>query len=65
MKQGDYTSPDDCLRVALETLEGVAIEDLDPDTQAALGRADAQANRGEGMPVDDAFARLRQKHFGK
>jgi hypothetical protein len=39
-------------------------DDLDPETHAAIERADAQADRDEGIPVDAAFARLRQKHSG-
>jgi len=27
-------------------------------------RADGQARRGEGIPVDEAFAKLRRKHLG-
>jgi len=55
------------VRVALETLdqiEGEPLEDLDPETIAAIERAEAQAERGEGMPVDEAFEQLRRKHFG-
>jgi len=63
MKEGDYSSPDDAIRVALKTLEGEAIEDLDSETQSAIERAEAQAARGEGIPVDEAFAFLRRKHL--
>lgn len=73
MKEGDYASADEVIRAALEALEGEDIEDLegediedlDPETQAAIERAEAEADRGEGIPLDEAFARLRQKHFGK
>lgn len=65
MKDGDYGSADDVIRAALEALEGEAIEDLDPETQAAIERAEAEADRGGGVPLDKAFAQLRQKHFGK
>ena len=65
MKEGDYSSPDEVIRVALETLEGETLEELDDQTQAAIERAEGQADRGEGIPVDEAFARLRQKHLGK
>jgi Arc/MetJ-type ribon-helix-helix transcriptional regulator len=64
MKCGDYKSPDKAIRAALEVLEGETLEKLGPEVQAAIARADAQAERGEGLPVDEAFARLRQKHFG-
>jgi hypothetical protein len=36
--------------------------DLDPETLAAIAEADAQADRGEGMELHDAFAKLRAKH---
>jgi Arc/MetJ-type ribon-helix-helix transcriptional regulator len=64
MKEGDYTSPEDVIRVALEGLEGEFVEELDPGTRAAIERADAQAQRNEGTPVDEAFAQLRRKHLG-
>lgn len=67
MKKGGFATADEALRVALEALDraGVApLEDLDPETLAAIERAEAQADRGEGMPVDPAFAQLRRKHFG-
>ncbi len=52
-KRGGYSSPDDLVRVALETLdqlEGDPIEQFDPETLAAIERAEAQAERGEGRP---------------
>jgi Arc/MetJ-type ribon-helix-helix transcriptional regulator len=64
MKSGDYRSPDDVIRVALEVLEGESVESLDPGIQAAIERAGAQGDRGEGIDVEEAFARLRRKHFG-
>jgi hypothetical protein len=41
-----------------------SFEELDPELEAALERADAQVDRGEGIPIDEAFARLRRKYFG-
>ena len=68
MKKGGYTTADDLVRVALETLDQAdaaePLEDLDPETLAAIERAEAQADRGEGLPVDAAFEQLRRKHFG-
>jgi Arc/MetJ-type ribon-helix-helix transcriptional regulator len=64
MREGDYSSPDDVIRIALESLEGETFEELDPRTQAAIARAEAQAERGEGIPIDDAFEILRRKHCG-
>ena len=65
MKEGDYEGCRMTSSVsALETLEGEAIEDLDPQTLAAIERAEAQAERGEGISIDQAYAKLRQKHPG-
>ncbi|MDB5322232.1 MAG: hypothetical protein JWN40_3863 [Phycisphaerales bacterium] len=67
LKRGGYSSADDVLRVALETLnevQGEDYEDLDEETRAAIERAEAQYAKGGGIPVDQAFAELRRKHFG-
>ncbi|HEY2588704.1 MAG TPA: hypothetical protein VGI81_23380 [Tepidisphaeraceae bacterium] len=64
MREGDYSSADDLIRVALEALEGVSVEELDVQTQAAIERAEEQGDRGEGIPAGDAFQQLRRKHFG-
>ena len=39
--------------------------ELDAQTLAAIEDADAQIDRGECMPLDDAFAQLRRKHFDR
>ena len=68
MKLTGFTTADELLRIALDTLEqvrGEGFEDLDPPTRAAIDEAEAQYARGEGMPLDEAFARLRQKHLGQ
>jgi Arc/MetJ-type ribon-helix-helix transcriptional regulator len=64
MRLGDYASPDDLIRIALESFEGATVEGLDAETQAAIDRAEEQADRGGGIPVDEAFDRLRSKHSG-
>lgn len=64
LRRGDFASPDDLVRTALETLdelEADPIEQLDPDTLAALDRAEAQSARGEGRPWEDVRAELRQR----
>jgi Arc/MetJ-type ribon-helix-helix transcriptional regulator len=61
-------SPDELVQVALQTLDQVQGEEydqLDPETRAAIEEAEAQYQRGEGIPLDEAFARLRKKHLGK
>jgi Arc/MetJ-type ribon-helix-helix transcriptional regulator len=37
---------------------------MDEETLAAIDEAEKQLDRGEGIPLDDAFRRLRAKHFG-
>jgi len=67
MQKGGYSSVDDVVRVALETLDqvrGEDYEDLDVETRAAIERGEAQYQRGEAIPLDQAFAQLRRKHFG-
>lgn len=65
MKEGDFNSPEELIRTALEGLIGEPFHKLDSETQAAIARAEAQADAGEGIPVDDAFGSLRKKHFGQ
>ena len=53
-------------RLALIDLRAQAVhKGLAAQTLAAIDQAEAQIHRGEGIPVDEAFARLRQKHLGK
>ncbi len=63
MREGDYKSPEELIRVALEGLEGEPVEALDAATQAAIERAEAQAEAGQGMELEDAFDRLRRKYI--
>ena len=66
MKASGCASPDELVRVALQTLEQVQGEDyeeLDADTRTAIDEGEAQHQRGEGIPLDEAFARLRKKHL--
>lgn len=63
MKRSGYPTADDVVRVALETLEHFEAAGPDDDTWAAIDRAEAQFERGEGVPADEAFERLRRKHL--
>ena len=68
MKATGCSTPDELVQVALQTLEQVQEEDyeeLDSETRAAIEEAEAQYQRGEGIPLDEAFARLRAKYLGK
>jgi Arc/MetJ-type ribon-helix-helix transcriptional regulator len=67
MRKGGYSTPEDVVRIALESLaqpEGEPLEDLDPEALAAIERAEAQAERRDGIPVDQTFAQLRRRHSG-
>lgn len=67
MKQTGIETPDDLVQLALDALdqvEGESIEELPAEVQAAIERAEAQSARGEGLPADQAFEKLRRKHFG-
>jgi Arc/MetJ-type ribon-helix-helix transcriptional regulator len=63
LKEGEYASTDDLIRIALESLEGEPFEELDAETQAAIERAEVQGDRGEGIPAAEAVERLRHKRF--
>jgi hypothetical protein len=68
MKRSGVSTADDLVRLALQTLDQVSGEDyddLDPDTRAAIEEAETQLARGEGIPLDEAFDRLRRKHLGR
>jgi Arc/MetJ-type ribon-helix-helix transcriptional regulator len=64
MKRTGFSTADDLVRVALQTLDQVQGEDyeqLDAETRKAIEEAEAQHERGEGIPLDEAFERLRRK----
>jgi Arc/MetJ-type ribon-helix-helix transcriptional regulator len=63
IKRGGYSTVDDLVRAALETLDHLEADELDEATVAAIDRAEAQYARGEGMDVDEAFEQIRRKHF--
>ena len=58
---GEYASPEEVVEAGFTRLMD---EELDDDTLAAIEEGELQLDRGEGIPLDDAFARLRQKHLG-
>jgi Arc/MetJ-type ribon-helix-helix transcriptional regulator len=65
MKRAGYESADELVRVALQTLDQVQAEDfeqLDPETQRAIEEGEEQYQGGEGMTLNEAFARLREKY---
>lgn len=67
MKQTGVDSPDEMVRLALQMLEQVYEEDydhLDAETQKQIDEAEAEYQRGGGIPADDAFAQFRRKYLG-
>ena len=67
MKETGVESADDMIRLALQMFEptyGEDYEDLDPETRRSIEESEADYQRGGGIPVDEAFAMLRKKHFG-
>jgi len=68
MKETGVTTPDELVRVALQTLHQVRAEDfqeLDPATQAALEEGLAQADRGETRSWDEVREELRARFIDK
>lgn len=64
MARHGYATPDDALKVALERLdepEARYIEDLDPQTQAAIEEALAESDRGEGRPWEEVREEIRTR----
>ena len=68
MKRGGFASADEVVRAGLEALgqlEGEYIEDLDPETRAAIEDGLAQADRGEVRPWEEVRAELRARFIDK
>ena len=63
---GNFGSADEVVEAALARLMlDPAPEAEDAETLAAIDEAEAQIDRGEGIPLDEAFRRLREKHLGR
>jgi antitoxin ParD1/3/4 len=66
VRAGNFASADEVVEAALARLMlDPATDDADAQALAAIEEAEAQLDRGEGIPADEAFRRLREKHFGK
>ncbi|QOV88527.1 hypothetical protein [Humisphaera borealis] len=67
MRRDGHDSPDQAVRAALLVLNDADNDDstlLDDQTLAAIEGANLEVDRGEGIPVEEAFRRLRAKHLG-
>lgn len=68
MKETGVATPDELVRIALQAMDearGEDFEDLDPETQAAIERGLAQADRGEGRPWEEVREEIRARFIGK
>ena len=68
MKQEGFTTPDDLVVLALKTQEqvrGVDYEDLDEETRAAIEEGQAEIERGEGIPLEEAKRILRARFIDR
>lgn len=68
MKLGHFSTPDDAVRTALQTLaetRGEDYEDLDAETREAIDEAEAQYQRGEGRPWAEVRAELLARFVKK
>jgi predicted transcriptional regulator len=64
MKETGVATADELVRVALQTLhqvKGEDLEDLDPETQAAIEEGLAQADRGDTWPWEEVREELRAR----
>ena len=64
MKERGAPSADDVVLAAFHALDELQAAEPDDDTWAAIDRAEEQFQRGEGLPLDEAFERVRRKRFG-
>ena len=65
VKAVHYASADELIEAAVARLMLDPEDDeIDDETMAKIEEAEAQFDRGEGISVDEVFAKLRQKHSG-
>jgi predicted transcriptional regulator len=64
MKESGLDTPDEFVRLALQTMRqvrGEDFEDLDEETRRAIEEGLAQADRGEGRPWHEVREELRSR----
>ncbi len=62
VQAGEYASPEEVLEAGLDRL---MVDEMDEETKRAIDEGEEQLDRGEGIPLDEAFAILRKKHLGE
>ena len=68
MRKGHFATPDEAMRVALQTLDQVRDTDyeaLDPETRDAIEEAEAQYQRGEGRDWKDVRTEILSRFSKK
>lgn len=66
VRSGQFSSPEQVIEAGLARLMlDPPPEDFDEETLAAIDRAEAQFERGEGRPFKEFAAEFRAKHFNK
>ena len=60
---GRFPTPEAVVEAALAELQHGAA-DLDDDTLAAINEAESQADRGEGMELDEFRAKMEKRFAG-
>lgn len=68
MKETGVGTPDELVRLALQTLEqtrGEDFDDLDPATRSAVEEGLSEADRGETRPWDEVREELRARFIDK
>ena len=66
VKAGEYGSADELLEAAVARLIfDPKRDEVDEQTLAALEEGEAELERGEGMPLKEAFDLLRKKYSSK
>ena len=60
---GRYATPEDVVADAIERLMLEEHSPVDPETLAAIERAEGEFDRGESRPFDEVAAELRKKYL--
>ena len=65
IRGGEFATADEVVEAGLRRLMDEAVngdDELDDETLAAIEEGSAQLDRGEGIPLDEVFARLGRKN---
>lgn len=65
MRRDGYTTADEVVLAALESLDQHVEPLLDEETVRAIEEGEAQLERGEGRPWEEVREELKARHLGK